>query len=94
MSKKNYDNMSEEEDHSPIFFIPQKVDAFVTGYEPCQHEEEADDIFTEIRLRQYFEAYPRPTGDPLVDYLEALSRYGFHMRNSILGQPAIFCRYR
>lgn len=76
------------------FVIESKVTAFAYQYEPCNSEDEADEVFTDEKLRKYFNVYPRTTGDPLVLYIdEFLASLGFRMsHSSILGEPAIFVR--
>lgn len=76
------------------FVIEDKVSAFAYAYSPCMSESEADEVFTDEKLRKYFNAYPRTTGDPLVLYIdEHLSPLGFRMSHSVLlGEPAIFVK--
>ena len=97
MSKKK----EEEEPQDPLeslraFVIESKVTAFAYQYEPCTSEEEADEVFTDEKLRKYFNAYHRTTGDPLVLYVdEFLANLGFRMsHSSLLNEPAIFVRYK
>ena len=47
-----------------------------------------------LRLRSYFQAYPRPLGDPLVNYLELLGAQGFRMITGVAGEPIICVDYR
>lgn len=76
------------------FVIPQKVNAFCEHFLPETNETSADEIFTDAKLRKYFQAYPRNIGDPLISYLNLLEiRGGFIMRTSTIGEPAIFVRY-
>lgn len=74
------------------FVVESKVAAFAYQYDPCSREDEADEVFTDEKLRKYFNAYPRPTGDPLVLYVdEFLNNLGFRMSHSaLLNEPAIF----
>lgn len=76
------------------FVIEAKVAAFAYAYSPCSFEHEADEVFTDEKLRKYFNAYPRTTGDPLVLYIdEHLLPLGFRMSHSaLLGEPAIFVK--
>lgn len=93
--------MSKKEEELPVdpyeslraFVVEAKVSAFAYAFEPCR-EDEADETFTDEKLRKYFNAYPRPTGDPLVLYVdEFLTNLGFRMtHSSILGEPAIFVK--
>lgn len=78
------------------FVIESKVTAFAYQYEPCTSEEESDEVFTDEKLRKYFNAYPRPTGDPLVLYVdEFLGNLGFRMsHSSLLNEPAIFVKVK
>lgn len=95
MSKKK----EAEEPQDPLeslraFVIESKVTAFAYQYESVVNEEEADEVFTDEKLRKYFNAYPRATGDPLVLYVdEFLNNLGFRMAHSLLlNEPAIFVR--
>lgn len=73
------------------YFIPQKVRAFARSYTPCDSELSASDVFTDAKLRKYFQAYPIPgMGDLLIAYIDALDEEGFHLQTSITGEPAIF----
>lgn len=73
------------------YYIPQKVQAFCKSYMPCEHETEAVEIFTDAKLREYFQAYPMPSvGDLLAPYLEALEGEGYVLKTSVTGEPAIF----
>ena len=78
------------------FVVEAKVTAFAYAYEPCQDELDCDEAFTDAKLRKYFNAYPRPAGDPLVIYVdEHLTPLGFRMtHSSLLGEPAIFVRQK
>lgn len=93
--------MDETEEKDPreslrAFVIESKITAFAYAYEPCSDEMMADEVFTDEKLRKYFNAYPRPTGDPLVLYLDDfLNNLGFRMsHSSLLNEPAIFVRYK
>lgn len=75
------------------FIIVQKITAFCDSYFNVEEESQADEVFTDIKLRKYFQAYPRNIGDPLIGYLDMLTqKHGFKMRTSITGEPAIFVR--
>lgn len=76
------------------FFIPQKVTAFRESYSPASDDTDADEIFDDARLRQYFQAWSRPTGDPLIEYVNELEKLGFRFKTIITGEPAICVRYR
>lgn len=70
----------------------QLIDAFCDTYKPVAYEEEADEVFTVRRLREYFNAWPLPkTPDPLPPYMNELERRGFAMQTSYDGQPGLFC---
>lgn len=97
MSKKN----EGEQQTDPFvalrtFVIESKVVAFAYKYEPCNSEADADETFTDEKLRKYFNAYPRTTGDPLVLYVdELLANLGFRMsHSSLLNEPAIFVKVK
>lgn len=74
------------------FVIPQKVNAFCDSYVPVNDETLASEVFTDTKLRKYFQAYPRNIGDPLTWYIDKLECMGFNMQTSIMGEPAIFVR--
>ena len=77
------------------FVSYRKVEAFVKSYRYTENEAEADEVFDEAKLRSYFQAYPRPLGDPLVNYLELLAAQGFPVKTGIAGEPVICvdCRF-
>lgn len=74
------------------FIINQKVNAFNETYINTEEELNADDVFTDSKLRKYFHAYPLSMGDPLVEYINLLEKQGFKMQTSITGEPAIFVK--
>lgn len=74
------------------FVSPHKVKAFTMAYIPVETESMADEIYTDTRLRRYFQAFPRNIGDPLITYLDLLEEHGFVLRNSITGEPALFVK--
>lgn len=76
------------------FVSAHKVEVFANTYAYTSNERDADEVFDECRLRSYFQAYPRPLGDPLVIYLELLSARGFKMINGISGYPVICVCYK
>lgn len=74
------------------FVSQHKVYAFCHTYQPVDNEQEADEVMTDARIRKYFQAFPRNIGDPLNWYLDALSKNGYTLRTSTLGEPALFVR--
>lgn len=73
----------------------QLIDAFADAFRPSVMEEEAEEVFTVGRIREYFQAWPIPAmPDPLPPYLDELEARGFLMRTGFDGQPAIFCTRR
>ena len=89
--------MEEEKDPREslrAFVIEAKVSAFAYAYSPADSELDADEVFTDEKLRKYFNAYPRTTGDPLVLYIdEHLTPLGFRMSHSeALCEPVIYVR--
>lgn len=84
--------MKEEEQNAlESYCIMQKVDAFARSYSPCASEQEATEVFSDVKLRQYFQAYPiAGVGDVLIPYIDKLEDAGFDLRTSITGEPAIF----
>lgn len=70
----------------------QLIDAFTDTYRPVSREENAEELFTVRRLRDYFQAWPVPKmPDPLPPYLIELERRGFAMQTGYDGYPALFC---
>lgn len=70
----------------------QLIDAFTDTYRPVSREENAEELFTVRRLRDYFQAWPVPKmPDPLPPYLIELERRGFAMQTGYDGLPALFC---
>lgn len=76
------------------FVIESKVTAFAYAFDPAKGEDDCDEVFTDEKLRKYFNAYPRATGDPLVLYIdEHLTPLGFRMTHSqAMGEPVMFVR--
>ena len=74
------------------FVSQHKVRAFCDSYSPSENESDSEEIFNDVRLRKYFQAYPRSIGDPLIVYLDHLEKYGFKMKTSIHGEPVLFCK--
>lgn len=96
MAKKD-----ETEEMDPLealraFVVEDKVTAFAYAFTPCENELEADEVFTDQKLRKYFNAYPKTAGDPLKIYVdELLYNLGFRMKHSaVLGEPAMLVRYK
>ena len=61
------------------YVIPQKIIAFKEYYKSCEPNI-ATEKMGEIRLRQFFKAYPCSLGDPLTIYLQRLEDAGYKMR--------------
>ena len=76
------------------FYIPHIVDAFCSSYTEVHIETHADVVYTDTRLRSYFQAYPRTCGDTLIPYMEELESRGWHMQTSISGEAALFCQIK
>lgn len=85
----------DEEEKSALieFFSKAKLEAFVNSFSAVTRESSADEVFNEIKLRAYFQAYPRPIGDVFTLYLEELSNCGFELQTSITGELALFVKY-
>lgn len=96
MAKKKEEETEEQDPLETLrmFVIQSKVTAFAYAYDPCDNELEADEVFTDQKLRKYFNAYPKTAGDPLMIYVdEHLYPLGFRMMHSAaLGEPAIFVK--
>ena len=91
MKKEHIDNEPENRGVSIDDFVStSKVTAFCAAYKPAKCEKDADDVLTDIKLRKYFQAYPRNIGDPMNIYLDLLEEKGFRLQTSISGEPAIF----
>ena len=76
------DNQQEQLNMLSNFIILSKVEAFIAAYEPANDcgglYDETIEVFTDARLRKFFNAYPKPCGDPLSIYIdEHLSQRGF-----------------
>ena len=64
------------------FVIPEKVQAFVNAYEPCQEGDMGCEAFNDARLREFFKGY-------VLD----LKLAGFRLTVSALSEePCIFAR--
>lgn len=71
--------------------ISQLITAFTETYQPIEHEEMADEVFSMRRLRDYFGAQLIPKmPDPIPPYLDDLEKRGYKMRTTYEGYPAIF----
>jgi hypothetical protein len=77
------------------FMVPQKVQAFIRDYEPCNEGDNGYEQLDDARLREVFKAYVCGLGDTLGLYIEDLEAAGFRMRISIAtGEPCLFARRR
>ena len=76
------------------FVSALKVDAFVRTFHCADDEFQADEVFDEARLRSYFQAYPRPLGDPLVLYLELLAAQGYTQVTGSMGELILCVTYK
>ena len=77
------------------FVIPEKLQAFVRGYVPCNEGDPGYEQFDDSRLREVFKAYVCGLGDPLKLYIEdlKLANPPFVMECSMVtGEPCIFAR--
>lgn len=85
---------NEEENNSDIsledFIIPDKLNAFIQYYKPAKDESTCDEVYTDVKLRQFFKAWPCTLGDPLSIYINLLRESGFIMKVSLSGEPAFF----
>lgn len=87
---QNEDESKDPKEALRAYVIEGKVYAFVTRYEPCDDEFEADEAFTDSTLRKWFNAYPKTVGDPLTLYMDELAAHGFRMvASAILGEPVL-----
>lgn len=90
--------MADEETHitAEIDAAPVIVD-WCNKYEPCT-EAEADVIFSIGRLRDEFAAWGFQPGyetdDPLIPYIKALAKNGFHVQQTYGAGPAIVCKHK
>ena len=81
--------------HLSDYVIPEKVSAFVRGYEPCAEFDEGYEQFDEAQLRDFFKATVCGLGDPLRLYIDDLKMAGFSLEVSeATGQLAMFVRKR
>jgi len=73
------------------FVVPEKVQAFVRAYRPCNEFAPGYESFTDAELREFFKAYVCGLGDPLALYVEDLKMADFQMTVSMAtGEPTIF----
>ncbi len=85
--------MCPQEEQGPVLIvIEQLVEAFVNNYEPGGNEWDAEEVFTIGKLRSFFCAFEPKPGfiDPIGEYLRILAEYGFSLKVSAEGMPAIF----
>lgn len=79
--------------HLSDYVIPEKVQAFVRAYRPCNEFDPGYESFDESRLRDFFKATVCGLGDPLKLYIEDLVMAGFRMDISVAtGEPCVFAR--
>ena len=76
------------------FVSTHKFAAFCRTYIPADAEGPGVEVFNDMRLRKYFQAFPRNIGDPLNVYLSWLEKNHYQMRTSVQGEPAIFVRLK
>ena len=77
------------------FVIPNKVEAFCRCYKPVTSPTEMVEVFTDTKLRQFFNAWTCPIGDPLIEYLCMLRAQGFVMTaDPATSEPAIVVTLR
>ena len=90
--------MSKEDEESKVtiedFVSQHKFAAFCRTYVPADAEGPGVEVFNDMRLRKYFQAFPRNIGDPLNVYLSWLEKNHYEMRTSVQGEPAIFVRLK
>lgn len=86
------ENIQNTENELLQFVINEKIESFAKYFAPCKKEMEADEIFSEMKLREYFQAYPKNIGDPFMEYINALKQKGFPMNITLMGEPAIFVK--
>lgn len=94
--KKDHVSIPDDDDEKSAlteFYSKAKLEAFVNSFAAVTRESSADEVFNEIKLRAYFQAYPRPVGDVFTLYLEELSNCGFVLQTSITGELALFVKY-
>jgi len=73
------------------YVLPQKVTAFSAYWKPCDDPRIATEKFGEIKLREFFKAYPCSLGDPLEIYLTMLENEGYHLRVDIgMNEPVLY----
>lgn len=100
--KKVYD--SETGDVMEVGSVPvvtaKPINALIQGFcdtfTPCRREQDADEVYTLARIRDYFKCYTIPDPkwiDLLPDYLDALEEHGFKLRTSFAGESAIFVKW-
>ena len=87
------DVITVDQNNQPIA-ITELVQGFCDTFKPCNNEDEAEEVYTIGRLREYFQAFTMPgSPDVLPEYLNALGNSGFRIRTSYAGEPAIFVKW-
>lgn len=82
MSRKKKDPTEGADEQGTLledYVIPQKITAFKEYYNSCEPNISTEKM-GEIRLRQFFKAYPCSLGDPLSIYLQRLEDAGYKMQ--------------
>lgn len=75
------------------FFIQQKLDCFVQSFEAVDKLGPCVEMFSDVRLREYFKAYVCTYGDPMKIYHDKLGELGYHMHTSIVTmEPVMYVR--
>lgn len=77
------------------YIVLEKAAAFIQAYDHANTEQEADEVWNEVRIRAFFGAYVEKThGDTLPVYLEQLKLAGFHLRVASTGELCLMLRYK
>ena len=77
------------------FFIQQKLDAFINGYEPLDKMEYGAETFNDIQLREFFNAYPCSWGDPFKLYMDKLAAVVFRFHITLATrEPVMYVRQK
>lgn len=75
------------------FFIQQKLDCFIQSFEAVDKLGINVEMFSDVRLREYFKAYVCTYGDPMKIYLDKLAELGYRMHTSIVTmEPVMYVK--
>ena len=70
------------------------IDGFCNTFQPCDNEDDAEEVYSIGRLREYFQTFTMPGApDAFPKYLSELAARGYRLHTSYSGEPAIFVKW-